>query len=194
METATPLRLINNGEQTSTSALALGYPLFSPSRHVRTCYCMPHCSLGSLCRDPFRHEEFRPLYLSPLCLLWVFRSTHSSSLCDYMPLFFRYVTFCAVSIQRLIRQPTTCILHAINTPHLNCLISSCFPPRPPPYRHAPQILKMGHFQVSGDSRHLLKILSYGTLEIENGFTQLYGGGRCLELQAQGTMSVPMLFR
>ena len=60
----TPLRLINNGEQTSTSALALGYPLFGPSRHVRACYCMPHCSLGSLCRDPFRHEEFRPLYHS----------------------------------------------------------------------------------------------------------------------------------
>ena len=37
---------------------------FGPSRHVRTCYCMPHCSLGSLCRKPFRHEEFRPLYHS----------------------------------------------------------------------------------------------------------------------------------
>ena len=60
MAAATPLRLINNGEQTSTSAIALGYPLFGPSRHVRT--CMPHCSLCSLCRDPFRHEEFRRLY------------------------------------------------------------------------------------------------------------------------------------
>ena len=57
-----------------------------------------------------------------------------------------------------------------------------------------RFLKMGHFQVSGDSRHLLKILFYGTLEIENGFEQLYGGGRCLELHAQGTMSVRMLFR
>ena len=52
---------------------------------------------------------------------------------------------------------------------------------------------MGHFQVSGDSRHLLKILFYGTLEIENGFEQLYGGGRCLELHAQGTMSVRICF-
>ena len=57
-----------------------------------------------------------------------------------------------------------------------------------------RFLKMGHFQVSGDSRHLLKILFYGTLEIENDFEQLYGGGRRLELHAQGTMSVRMLFR
>ena len=56
-----------------------------------------------------------------------------------------------------------------------------------------RFLKMGHFQVSGDSRHLQKILLYGTLEIENGFEQLHGGGRCLELHAQGTMSVRMLF-
>ena len=61
MAVATPLVLISNGEQTSASTLALGYPIFGPSRHVRTCYRMPYCSLGSLCRDPFRREEFRTL-------------------------------------------------------------------------------------------------------------------------------------
>ena len=29
------------GERTSTSPLALGYPLLGPSRHVRAYYCMP---------------------------------------------------------------------------------------------------------------------------------------------------------
>ena len=61
-----PLWLINCCEQTSTGTLALGYPLLGPSRHVRTYCCMPKCCPGSLCRDPFRHEYFRPLFRHPM--------------------------------------------------------------------------------------------------------------------------------
>ena len=32
---------VNKGERTSTSPLALGYPLLGPSRHVWAYYCMP---------------------------------------------------------------------------------------------------------------------------------------------------------
>ena len=35
------LWLVNYGERTSTSPLALGYPLLGPSRHVRAYYCIP---------------------------------------------------------------------------------------------------------------------------------------------------------
>ena len=35
------LWLVNKGERTSTSPLALGYPLLGPSRHVRAYDCMP---------------------------------------------------------------------------------------------------------------------------------------------------------
>ena len=34
------LWLVNKGERTSTSPLALGYPLLGPSGHVRTYHCM----------------------------------------------------------------------------------------------------------------------------------------------------------
>ena len=40
------LWLVNKGERTSTSPLALGYPLLGPSRHVRAYHCMPQSSLG----------------------------------------------------------------------------------------------------------------------------------------------------
>ena len=36
-----PLVAVNKGERTSTNPLALGYPLFGPSRHVRAYDCMP---------------------------------------------------------------------------------------------------------------------------------------------------------
>ena len=35
------LWLVNEGERTSTSPFALGYPLLGPSRHVRAYHCMP---------------------------------------------------------------------------------------------------------------------------------------------------------
>ena len=57
--------LINYDERTSTSPLALGYPLISPFRHVRTYYCMSQSSPGFLCSDPSRHETFRPLFRRP---------------------------------------------------------------------------------------------------------------------------------
>ena len=56
------LWLVNKGERTSTSPLALGYPLLGSSRHVRAYNCMPYSSLGFLCNDPFSHEMFRPLF------------------------------------------------------------------------------------------------------------------------------------
>ena len=37
------LLIINYGERTSTSALALGYPVLGPSRHVRAYKCMRAC-------------------------------------------------------------------------------------------------------------------------------------------------------
>ena len=55
------LWLVNKGERTSTSPLALGYALLGSSRHVRAYYCMPESSLGFLCSDPFRRDMFRPL-------------------------------------------------------------------------------------------------------------------------------------
>ena len=55
------LWLVNKGERTSTSPLALGCPLLGPSRHVPAYHCMPS-SLGFLCNDPFRHVMFRPLF------------------------------------------------------------------------------------------------------------------------------------
>ena len=61
-ESSRHLWLVNKGERTSTSPLALGYPLLSPSRHVRAYHCMPSSSLGFLCNDPFCHEIFRPLF------------------------------------------------------------------------------------------------------------------------------------
>ena len=64
MAAATPLRLINNSEQTSTSTLALGYPLFGPPRYVRS--ILLHAaisSLGSLSAVIyFVLKEFRPLF------------------------------------------------------------------------------------------------------------------------------------
>ena len=56
------LWLVNKGERTSTSLLALGYPLLGPSRHVRAYHCMPYSGLGFLCNDQFRHEIFRHLF------------------------------------------------------------------------------------------------------------------------------------
>ena len=40
------LWLVNKGERTSTSPLALGYPLLGNSGHVRAYHCMPYSSLG----------------------------------------------------------------------------------------------------------------------------------------------------
>ena len=66
------LWLINYyGERTSTSTLALGYPLLGPSRHVRAYYSIPKSSPGFLCSDPFRHEPFYSLFcrLAPVTLV-----------------------------------------------------------------------------------------------------------------------------
>ena len=49
------------GERTSTSPLALGYPLLGISRHVRAYGCMPWSSPSFRCSGPFRREMFRPL-------------------------------------------------------------------------------------------------------------------------------------
>ena len=57
--------VVNHGERTKTSPLALGYPLLRPSRHVRVYYCTPLSSPGFLCSDPFRHETFRPFFRRP---------------------------------------------------------------------------------------------------------------------------------
>ena len=57
------LWLINyHGVQTTTSTLALGYPLLGPSHHVPTYCCMPQSSPGVLCSNSFRHETFRPSF------------------------------------------------------------------------------------------------------------------------------------
>ena len=56
------LCLVNYGERTSASTLALDYPLLGPSRHVRTCYCMPSSSPEFLYSDQFCHETFCPLF------------------------------------------------------------------------------------------------------------------------------------
>ena len=55
------LWLVNKGERTITSPLALGYPLLGPSRHFRAYHCMPS-SLGFLCSDSCCIEIFRPLF------------------------------------------------------------------------------------------------------------------------------------
>ena len=89
------LWLINYGERTSSSTLALGHPLLSRSRHVRTYYyyCMSYSSSEFLCSDPFRHETFRPLFrrLAPFPLvlgcsrLLVSVDTESSEVAQEIP-------------------------------------------------------------------------------------------------------------
>ena len=59
------LWLVNKGERTSTSPLALDYPLLGPPRGVRAYHCMPESSLGFRCSDQFCHEMFRPLIHRP---------------------------------------------------------------------------------------------------------------------------------
>ena len=59
------LWLVNKGERTSTSPLALGYPLLGPPRRVRAYRCMPQSSLGFRCSDQFCHKMFRPLIHRP---------------------------------------------------------------------------------------------------------------------------------
>ena len=56
------LWLVNKGERTSTSPLALGYPPLGSSRHVRAYDCMPLSSPGFLCSGLLHHEISRPLF------------------------------------------------------------------------------------------------------------------------------------
>ena len=60
------LWLVNRGERTSTSPLALGYPFLGPSRHVRAYQPLHAVRSPALAfsagNDPFRHEMFRPLF------------------------------------------------------------------------------------------------------------------------------------
>ena len=59
------LWLVNNGERTRTSQLALGYPVFGPPRHLRAYYCVQLSNPGFLCCDSFHHEMFYPLLQCP---------------------------------------------------------------------------------------------------------------------------------
>ena len=66
---------------TSTSTLALDYPLLGPLRHVRAYYRMSLSSPGFLCSDPFHHGKCGALRVrasSPPLFVVILRSSQPS--------------------------------------------------------------------------------------------------------------------